>query len=272
MKIITLLIFTFIFSLTFADIRKISTFKEADISQLTPNSLVIFDVDEVLIAPADAILTPSGWNYKTDLWPDLLKNRELFSIVLKTSDFILIDPEVLQFIEKLKKRNISYIALTACRTGSMGQISSFVEWRIQQLDKLGVKFNFFYKNPYIFKHLVGVQENAPVYQNGILFTGDFAKQRNSKGKLLVDFLEHIDWKPDHVIFFDDRMYNLTALEEELAMKGISYQGYHFLANFDQPIVPEVVDLQMNTLLHEKIWLSDEKAKLFLRTRSVFGVR
>ncbi len=261
------IIFVFLAACVYGEIKTIKSFSEIDISQLTSKSLVIFDVDEVLISPADAILTHSARNYRSGMWSSVFYNNELFGIILNTVDYTLIDPYVIKLMSKLRDKGIPFIALTAANTGKIGPVESLVEWRIAQLAKLGITFDFFYQKHHSFNHLVGINKNPPIYKNGILFCGDLNQNRNCKGYLLQDFFRLVGWEPDHVVFIDDFYNHLLSVQDAIALKNITYQGYHFTGTYAPQFDPEVVELQVNTILNEKIWLTDEEAREILEKRS-----
>ena len=60
----------------------------------------------------------------------------------------------------------------------------------------------------------------PLYYKGILFT-DYV----CKGSMLGKFLETIRWKPSNVIFFDDKLTNLQAVQMAMHAKNIPFQGF-----------------------------------------------
>ena len=51
------------------------------------------------------------------------------------------DEKILNLLEMIKQRKIKTIALTAIPTGKFGGIPNAEEWRVTQLDSLGINFN-----------------------------------------------------------------------------------------------------------------------------------
>ncbi len=253
----------------FSEIKSIHAFKEADdtLRSLSENSLAIFDVDEVLVTPADAVLTPAGDVFNPSYTNELSTSEkdELLSVMLAGTQYVLIDPKAPLVLEALASRGVKTIACTACRTGSFGIIPSMENWRIGQLKHAGIDFgsSFFKGKERVFPNLVVEGQHPPLFQNGILFSGDFDQTgKSAKGDLLGIFLDHMQWTPREIVFFDDKMKNLTAIQQEAEKRGIAFHGFLFenpLALLDE----KVAELQFQTAMKEKKWLSDEQAKAFI---------
>ena len=133
------------------------------------------------------------------------------------------------------------------------------KWRVDQLKGVGIDFSPFFPDEYVFADLVDSGANPPLFKKGILFCGDFYNSNKStKGELLGIFLDRINWRPDRVIFIDDEKKNLEAVSQELAERGVCFQGYLFEIPTPQ-IDEKVAELQLQTVLDQKKWISDEEA-------------
>lgn len=245
--------------------KTIHSFEEIDRSALSIESLVIFDVDEVLITPSDAILTHAGKSFKG--WQKLPRKKEefddLFSVALFGTNYVLLDKNAPKFLEKLSKDAIPNMALTSCRTGTFGVIPFMEDWRYNQLEALGVHFSLINLEEVVFKELVDEKARPPLFKKGILYCGDFyAPEGSTKGKLLGVFLDHSKLKPNHVVFIDDELKNLQTVQEELDKRGISFEGYLFERSYEE-LDEKAAYLQIKTLLKEKKWLTDSQAKRIL---------
>ena len=163
MRLIILFIFFQISA--WAQISTIHSFKEADMSGLTDKSLVLFDVDDVLIATKDPIFRLRG-NYKPQCWKNIDKEEKyhLQSIMLAGADFILVEPSAPSVVHTLQKKGIKTLGLTAARTGKFGVIEDTVQWRIDQLLKHNIDFGTF-PGAYIFSHLVSADSNSSATTN-----------------------------------------------------------------------------------------------------------
>jgi len=260
-----LTLFILITALGFSEIRTIHSFKEAEkeLNNVDANSLVLFDVDEVLIRPADALLTPSGGTFAG--WEKVPKEQfdDFLSIMIGATQYTLVDPDAPQVVADLKKRGVPTLGFTACRTGAFATIPSMENWRFKQLNQLGIDFSPSFTKECSFPELVGENVNPPLCKKGILFCGDFyIPKKSSKGLLLDAFLDRFKLHPSKVVFFDDDLKNLVAVEEILQKREIPYQG--LLLQKDFPALDEkIAELQLQTLLEKKKWISDLQAKELL---------
>jgi hypothetical protein len=234
--------------------------------EIDKDTLVIFDIDEVLITNEDLVERSSGYKLIPQKWKNFPPSQqdEIRSIMLKKSNYLLVDSLVPDFILELKEKGIKSIALTSNRSGRLGSIE-YNEDRIENnLLQKGIDFKSFFSeiNPISFDELVKPNETPPLFKNGILFVSSFKHDENEgKGKLLGIFLDRIKWSPKKVIFFDDDMDNLLSVQNELEKRNITYLGYHFkgaelLPNtFDERIMA----LKYYFLSQKQSWLTNEEA-------------
>jgi hypothetical protein len=234
----------------FAEIVSIESF--AEVNEIDSQTLVVFDVDEVLITPEDLVLRVRGFRskYHDEITPELL------SIALSETKYELVDPNAAKFIQDLQQRGIKTIALTRARTGKFGVIDCCAEWRIKQLSNLNIDFSKSFSEvpPMVFSE----GEHPALYKQGILFVGD---AEVSKGELLGAFFDRIGFHPKKVIFFDDQMKNLKSVEKELNDRDIAYQGFYFEALKDDVIDVETAEKQLQHLIEKKKWLPKIDAKI-----------
>lgn len=241
-------------------------------ADFTEKSLVVFDVDRVLIEPEDAILRPTNKNIllqlRTKYAADITATKlaSLTSIIFLEGTSILIDPQAVELINSLKARSVPVIALTATQIGGIGKIASIQDWRINELEKLGISFaSSFPDVPFMqFTELTGLGP-SPVYKQGILFSSIY-----SKGAVLASFLKRINFQPDKVLFLDDLLYNVTSVQNALDDMGVKeVLAYQYLGAEKLPnsIDLKVAELQFKTLVEKEEWLSDTRAKAELSTKT-----
>lgn len=243
-------------------IQTISSFKEINWEILPPKTLVIFDVDETLITPADILLKPIGGSFKE--WgklkpdePDQFQNY--LSIMLASTNYVLVDNEAPNVIQSLSQKGMFAMGLTACSTGAVGVIESMEQWRIDQLNALGIDFSLFFDEEFIFSELVAKTSRSPIFKNGILFTGDFqAAHQSTKGQLFNVFLDLINWKPEQIVFIDDDKKHLEAMNP----RGIPLQRY-LIAKPSPRLDEKIAQFQLQTLIESDKWISDKEAKKLL---------
>ncbi len=249
-----------------AEISQIRSFQEAEaiLATTDKNTLVLFDVDETLIYWADKIQYPkfkSQWqDMKKMAWERAGDRQTLLrsKIFLKCKK-VLIEPFVADIIRQLQDREVKVLALTKMESGNYGIIPLMEEWRYQELRDLGITFKSWSDHRMEFSQCVTRENNYPVFYKGILVTN-----RHEKGEVLGAFLDTIfereGYKPDRVMLFEDQIGNLQSVEQELASRGIAFEGYHYLGPYpDAEFDPIIAQYQLDYLHDHEEWLTDEEA-------------
>lgn len=250
-----------------ADITQTATLQPIidAITQSPENTLVIVDVDDVLIKANDQLLQLAHKPALNKIVADLAQKhsfyriQELTSIVMLQYKTSLIDPKIKDVFQLLNNKNIKFIALTAADTGKLGQIESMEDWRIQTLKDLGFDFSSSFPNiqPIIFKDLPSIRNptSFATFKKGILFSSDVPK-----GTVLKAFLADIKEQFKHIIFVDDLRKNLDSVESFCQDADIAYQGFEYTANaISSPLNEERIKFQIDTLVNKNKWLSDIEA-------------
>lgn len=217
-------------------------------------TLVLFDVDETLIQPQDIYFLhehkPMGRllrkklveNHPHEDWNTL---QQLASIQEKRP---LIEESVLEKVKILRENNVKVMALSAMNTGSYGFLESLEKWRYEHLKSLGFEADF---NDLLFK-LEGFKRNPAFYQ-GIILT-----DLEDKGKILGTVLDHLNYHPEKVIFFDDDYAMLQSVLAECQKRDIDFCGYHYQGAKIKPWDHDIVNYQIEHLRLNKQWLSDDE--------------
>ena len=231
------------------------------------NTIVIFDVQEVLMVATDQILSPL---YKSDF--RIIKNRlvanyssadqeKLLSIILKEYETENVDITLLKTLDELRRKSIKTLALTSGYTGKYGVIENRVDLRLERLKKIGIDFKGSFPNvkPIIFSNLKGANpKHLPMFKDGVLFAC-----RLSKGEVLKAFLKQINYKPQKIIFVDNELKNIKAVEQYCASEGIEYVGFHYnfiRSKLKNKLNTDIVNYQFETLEKHNIWLSDKEVR------------
>jgi Protein of unknown function (DUF2608) len=263
-KIVFLSILCFFNHTLFTEIipvKNLSLFNK-ETQKLTLNDLAVFDVDHTLIVYDDESLRPGGDEFRHQLLSTYISNsgksKDYYkSIILENAPESLLDPQFKAIIDDLHTRNIPTIALTAVKPKSMGQIQDMVEWRIRHLKKLGIDFSKPHFTRMEFPQFRG-RGPAPVFENGILFSGDYPK-----GEVLVAFLKRMNWFPHTVLFIDDCKSYIDTVERALTRfstpchLSFYYQAVDILPDqFD----PKIAQFQFKKLIQEEQWISDREVK------------
>jgi hypothetical protein len=235
------------------------------------NTLVIFDIDEVVLVEKDQARHP---HYKDFIIQECtgIKSRHspeeaenLFSIIWQQGRIELVEPGFAPLINQLLERNIKVIALTNAWTGKFGYIENIEEWRLKILKDLGIDFSksFPRAKSTIFKSLPEKVPGRPAtYLNGIVSTSNLSKEL-----VLESFLAYINYKPKKIIFIDDKYKNLESVEKFTQDKGIEFVGIEYNAVYNIPRKPldtTRAKFQYKILEKERRWLSDEEANKILK--------
>ncbi len=224
------------------------------------NSLVIFDIDDTLISPADTI--EQTWFHHS---PDGQKVYKELDAYIKTKDnprqysemmtekiksktkFKLIEDESLQLIHKLQNKNVKVMALTNCSTGPGKIIDSWQSWRSDNLKQVGIDFSSSFDLQAIDLSKFIKSGDKPVFYKGILLTDGV-----EKGVVLGAFLDAINFVADQIFFFDDQENQVKSVEKMAIARGIPYQGFIFRGAeklvhiFD----PAVIQLQLQYIKND----------------------
>jgi hypothetical protein len=237
----------------------------AYIQEITPyletldqDSLVVFDVDNVISAPSDLIGRPKARpvrhavfkEYEQKYGKDRVVHIHSLYYLRASEEFV--EKEIKEIIRGLYVRKVRSIALTAMGTGKFGNIEDPMHLRVSRLKQKDIVFAF--EN--LDKRMLWDDESG--YESGVIFSG-----KQSKGQALQYFLENIaHWKPKHIIFVDDNPEYLNSMHEMCSRLKIKFTGFHYkAAAFDQDkeLSPEVAKLQIKTLDEQGVWIPDDEA-------------
>ncbi len=234
------------------------------------DTLVIFDVDYVLIVPTDQILHPAYKSVFRQYEKKLTKRSSradflnLWGIIFSERKSAVVDSTILSIIHDLQHKKIKTIALTNTGTGQLGRIKSLEDWRIKELISHEVDFSSAFR----VKRTIPLglpsprMHGPPIFKSGIIFTAG-----HDKGDILEIFLKKVRYKPCVIIFVDDKLEKLESVEEMCKRLKIKFIGIHYIALKNEKVDPlnkKRVQLQFKLLQKEHKWLSDKEADQRLR--------
>jgi len=267
--ILLLLLISLYAKIGFAEIIETTDFStvESHLATADQNTLVIFDIDEVIIETTDAILKPQHkpqfLKFEEELLERTSKEKVLYlrSIIFEEQSIRLVQDKILDTFNNLKSRNINIIAITYIPTGPRGRIAKFEDWGLSRLSKFGIDFRKFNNlKDHTFSE-IPAKNGVPLTKNGVTFTA-----LATKGVLLDAVLKQNNIKPKKVIFIDDKLSNLQSVETTCKNLNIPFTGIQYTAviksdkwKFDE----ELARLQFNILEKEHKWLSDQAARVQL---------
>lgn len=276
-----LCIYLLLLSTSHAEIRHASDLNiiQKEILASPKDTLVVFDVDFVLITPSDEIFimqpTEEGSKFLAEVYTDLFKRYPrsevdiLQSTLLLNQEWRTVTPDTSKIFNYIKSSGYKIIGLTASETGMFGNIKSLEDWRINHLRNFNIYFSEDFtdaKAGKLDKYIEGISEHYskskhvafPLVKDGIIFTAFIPK-----GKVLGAYLEYANIKPRKIIFIDDRLYNLESVQEFCDKNKIDYIGYEYTALKEQAkgIVLNTKRgiLQYKILELTKTWLNDKQA-------------
>ncbi len=245
------------------------------------DTLVIFDVDMVLIMPTDEIFIKyvdhESGPFLEGVYKELNARHspeqvdKYKSIISLSGHVQTVTPETPHVLNEIDRAGYKIIGLTLCETGSFGKISSLEKWRVDELKSLGIKFHHSFPNVtagQLDKYIPNIQnytskyECSPCVVAGILFTCHVPK-----GEVLDAYLQQIDVKPRKIVFVDDKLKNLETVAKYCDQNNIAFVGFEYNAVKEQakkfPMDLRLARLQFNVLEHAEVWLSDEQARNIL---------
>lgn len=256
-------------------IQTIDSFAQAEavLNVANQKTIVVFDIDDTLIIPVDAIaqkwfgLSPEGQQFnkilgqyvKTKNNPRQYWETMLEKIKSKTK-FRLIEERAAPLIKRLQKRNVKVIALTNSETGAGMIIPSWQAWRFNGLKDVGVDLSSTFNVQEINLAQLIKSDRAPMYYKGILLADDV-----DKGIVLGAFLDVIHFVPDRIIFFDDQEKQVRSVEKMANARGIPFDGFVYMgvSKLAHTYDPAIVQLQLRYLMLD-VYITEDQARQLLK--------
>lgn len=264
-----------IFGQLHAEIHHCKTIQEVlpYLEQTTPNTLVVFDLDDTLITKTDKVLRPPAKDYHMGCYFKLIQKVKFdqivhyISIIETTAQPELVDPSWPSIIADLQKITPYVMAHTAAFPKKMGIIENFPEFRHQLLAALGIDFSpvsAIYPNVEL-TELDHIPNVHPVFHAGMLFSENYAK-----GEALGTFMNHYKVTPEKVIVVDDLTNNLRTIEREMNKRGIPFVGIHFEEQnlFNDTYDEDLAAVQYHYLVEKEVWKNDQEAAILLETEGL----
>ena len=142
-----------------------------------------------------------------------------------------VEPVTVPLIHDLQQRCVITIALTA-------RSLDLTYRTIEQLGQIGIHFNG--AGPADCPIVYGDGKPA-LYIQGILFCGNHAK-----GEALINWLKEIDYHPNKIIFIDDKMKNLEAVDKMLPKNHYHFIGirYAYLDSHKSKVSQKVIEREL----------------------------
>lgn len=220
-------------------------------------TLVFFDLDDMLTTPRDLILNPK---FHPEFLSRIQDSINLFVHKHKYLSLKLIESISASLIKNLHNKNIHVFGLTA----QYSNIENMTFYG-NAINNLGVDFTASIKDFDInnFSHEGTIYTQDAKFHKGIIFTN-----ANTKGHVLFSFLKQTNITPRKIIFLDDLSENIEDVkytiekinEHSISIKKIDFYGYHY--NFINKLTPRLnIQMAKYQIEHYKKtleWLSDDE--------------
>lgn len=227
---------------------------------IKPNSLVILDIDDTLLIPAQMLGTDVWFRHRIKQHEEkgLPPEEALYTAVAEWEAIRNITPiEIVEkgtdkVIEDIQKEQITVMGLTT-------QALTLTRQTTRQLRFINIDLmkSAPYDQDLFFSNGLGV-----LYHKGILFTAG-----TPKGEALLKFLDAINKHYDHVVFINDKASHLTDVEVVLKAKNIDFIGlrYSYSDAKNSQFRKEIADIQWKHSSLGRI-LSDKEAEELLHIK------
>lgn len=210
----------------------ISSIKEAKVyfNRAGRKTLIIFDVDSTLTTVSDPDLRRQSIQHHHAIYDELVSpltpnQKRIFNhLLVMESPSQLVEEDFPKLIRFVQKKGAWTLAFTAAKTGAIGVMPSFPEWRYQELKRLGIDFSEYYPKNILFTKLSDYGGDFPGIERGIVYSG----HKCDKGEVLILVLEEISWVLNHIeeiIFIDDKEENVLLFAKVL---NESYPHINFI--------------------------------------------
>ena len=251
MKKILVLFFVLIANLAEAKIQELPNLAGLNFSQLSPDTLVVFDIDNTLIRQNHMIGTHQWGDYiseravRSGVATDEAKQIQYraFAEVQPYAQVVPVEEGVKNILSSLSQKNIKHFALTA----RAAQLKDITKTQIKILN-------------HSFAESFPAQKDQNILEgyldDGIIFSGS-----TPKGELLKKIIENSTTQITHIIFIDDKLYNLESVEKSFAESNIILESYRYGAAdaVVNTFNPQVADIEYSIFKDQRQIIADEEA-------------
>jgi len=253
--------------------------KELDVAD--SETLVVYDIDDTLIEQSEKLLVilsapQDAFNendkifvqkfqkmakaYAEEKYPFSKNIMDIiYSRILTKQSAKPVESMIANVIHDLQKRNVRVIALTNRSVGPWGIIENMESLSYSRICEIGIDLNLSFTTQNIsMENLTPNNGFYPVFYKGILLTA----RNNSKGRVLSEFLNRMQWAPKKVVVFDDKKDGLCleSITKEMQKRHIPCTCFWYRAifrnkpQFDQ----KIITYQWNYLIKYGEFLTTEE--------------
>ena len=256
MKKSVILFFVLLFTSLQSELIEIQSFKEVS-PHVTKESLVILDIDDTLLIPAQMLGCDEWFKYRLDLHQKggmsfsqaLEKSLTEWEAIRHLTRMDIVEPESDKIVSKMQEQGHHVMGLSTQR-------HVLAACTLRQLQEN--RFDLSKTAPASTDHYFTLKENGVLYRNGVLFTSG-----THKGKALFKLCESMNYLPKKIVFINDKDTHLKEIEEEAKRMNIDFIGlrYGYSDSKKAAFQPEIAEIQFS---HSKLGglMSDEEAIKF----------
>ena len=227
-------------------------------SHLTPETLVILDVDDTLLIPKQMLGCDEWFCYRLNQRKlaghsasyALEKTLAEWEGVRHLTQMEIVEPNSQSVIQSLQAEGYCVIGLTT-------QGLALATRTVQQLKENGVDLSRTAPKDSVY---FTINQHGILFRDGLLFTSGMPK-----GKALFQLCETLGKKVNRIVFVNDKATHLKEIEESAFANSVEFIGlrYSYSDARKKAFIPEVAECQFNHSSFSEI-LSDEKAKSILQ--------
>lgn len=214
------------------------------------STLVLFDIDGTLI-DSEVSLNSGKWiSFYWKLAPKVERDLSLLECLMWYVNRHIpvkpVDPKTPQLIQNLQsKENVLALALTARNYSS--EFNDNIT--AQQIGSIGIDFS---------THVSGTFDKHPSFHDGIIFSSGKAK-----GGHLQEVLDQVGYRPNKMIFIDDKLEQVLSVDKAMQMNGIDCDCFFYRPEEGNQSAfnPSVTLIQLEYLLLYNKILSDPEAEI-----------
>jgi hypothetical protein len=235
-----------------AKVIDIQSFKEVS-SYLTKETLLILDIDDTLLIPEQMLGCDEWFTFRLKRRQNEMASSEALEKTLSEWEAIrhltnmeIVEPGSDKIVQGLQKQGHCVMGLTTQGLALATRTS-------QQLK--ACHFDLSSTAPSKEDCFFTLNSHGVLYRNGILFTSGMPK-----GKALFQLCEKIGYKPQRIVFVNDKATHIADLEATAKEKGIECLGLRYAYSDAKKAAfsPEIAEFQFTHSSFDRI-MSDEEA-------------
>jgi FMN phosphatase YigB (HAD superfamily) len=228
-----------------AEIRETKYMQDV-MASIDRETLTIFDIDNTLIEPTGNMGSDQWFYYLIKIYKMEGKNEvqagvqamRAWNVAQTKIQIQSVESKTPDSIQHIQKQKIHTLAITA-------RTLDIADRTVEQLKSVHIQLDTLSMTTFPMSAKAFQLKEDALYKKGILFVGE----NNSKGVVLMKFLEHHHFKPKRIVYVDDKLKHVQNLETVLAGTGIQYLGFRYAAldqkvKHYQDLMAEVQDASM----------------------------